>query len=354
MLIAAVVGCAFAPAALALDTGVEDVAVTVDTAIAAATAAPATDTATVVEAVAAETTTVPASPPADPPAVDPPPPDPAASDPSRASSPPPAADPPPAAEPPVADPKVSEPVAASTPDPVLAPEPPPAEPVATAPEPPASETAFTTPLDTSPPPPIDPVVVPIDVAPVADSGGPAASEVSAMVTGSDIAPAGSGAEVTVPPVASTTENQPPLAPGEPGAPVPIVQPLNVMIALQGGAVGAMTTHGQRVIAGQAVPVAVHEVAPIEATPMSPWSPFGPIMSHGDGPGSSRAASILALFMGMLPFAPHDGNTSVGPPPTLAVLVLGSIVAAFAFMMFPLRDRRRSGPRGYAALALRPG
>ncbi len=75
----------------------------------------------------------------------------------------------------------------------------------------------------------------------------------------------------------------------------------------------------------------------------------------DGPGSTgRIAGLLAVVMGLLPFAPPGGKIGIGPPPHLAVLLLGLLLAVAAAFSFPLRDVRRREPRGFATLALRPG
>lgn len=98
---------------------------------------------------------------------------------------------------------------------------------------------------------------------------------------------------------------------------------------------------------------------VQATPPPeirvPFTFVGPV-SRGGGPvdDASRIADLLAYVIGLTPMAPSDGRVTTGPPPTLAILALGAAVAAFAFLMLPLRDRRRTGPRGFATLSLRPG
>jgi hypothetical protein len=73
-----------------------------------------------------------------------------------------------------------------------------------------------------------------------------------------------------------------------------------------------------------------------------------------GGWSGHSAGILALLMGLLPLGLPDGKSALGGPTQLAVLLVGGLLMLVPFFTSFIRDDRRRGPRGFAALALRPG
>lgn len=296
------VACVFAPAASALDESVNTVVVDATTAVDAA----ATADTTIVDT----TTTVTTDPAPDPVVV---------ADPAPPPPPPPA---------PVVAPAPGA-VVAVTADP--APPPPPAAPA--------------------------PSPAPVDTAPVVDATpAPAAATVDTATPTVAPAPTQEPQGISVIQDVSSQPAAPPKPdpaadPPNPGMSTPIVRPLSPLLPLlPGRMIAAIPSRSADRHPATEQPVSRET----EATPLLRHSPFGLPPPPGETSSGSRVAGLLAFVIGMLPFMPSDGNTSGGPPPQIAILALGTMLAAFAFLMLPLRDRRRSGPRGFATLALRPG
>ena len=91
--------------------------------------------------------------------------------------------------------------------------------------------------------------------------------------------------------------------------------------------------------------------PAQASPVS-FDLFGVALPTGGWSGQS--AGMLALLMGLLPLGLPDGKFSLGGQTQIAVLLMGALLMLVPFFASFLRDDRRRGPRGFAALALRPG
>jgi hypothetical protein len=83
-----------------------------------------------------------------------------------------------------------------------------------------------------------------------------------------------------------------------------------------------------------------------------FTTFGVALPTGGWSGHS--AGILALLMGLLPLGLPDGKSAPGGPTQLAVLLMGALLMLVPFFAISIRDDRRRGPRGFGALALRPG
>ena len=96
--------------------------------------------------------------------------------------------------------------------------------------------------------------------------------------------------------------------------------------------------------------------PVPATPVQAsrvsFDLFGVALPTGGWSGQS--AGMLALLMGLLPLGLPDGKSSLGGPTQTAVLLMGALLMLVPFFASFIRDDRRRGPRGFAALALRPG
>lgn len=108
--------------------------------------------------------------------------------------------------------------------------------------------------------------------------------------------------------------------------------------------------------------AVSVPAPVDASP-SPAGPPStiqvPVAFTGsfltnDRTNEGLFASLLAQMIGLTPFAPTDGVSTVGPASDIAVLTFMALIVLLAFFVGPMLDRRRHGPAGFAGLSLRPG
>ena len=349
----------WAPGALATGT-VLDGPATDGTAAVDATAG--TDTTTSVETAV---TAVDVTPPADaPPAETPAPVDRAAPsvDPTPAPDPAPTAEAPPAvpdappidpAPPVVEAPVVESPVAAVTPDPT----------------PVLGDTVLADPVLVDPVPtaPADLIVAIQDAVstPAGDIQVVTATGADSPAVTSDISPAASTDLGSTP--LTTLEATPPADPGK--APEsPLITPMVVPItdALSGGLFAAdlhitpLDRFGAPIpptptqAAAMAAAVAEAATTHAEATPGGGSFILGAIQGGGL---SNQSIGVLALLMGVfLPFGLPGGNGKgmLGGQTQLAVLMVGALLLLVRFFLTPIRDERRRGPRGFAALALRPG
>lgn len=119
------------------------------------------------------------------------------------------------------------------------------------------------------------------------------------------------------------------------------------------AFGSGLASGQMVRRGETAgptPTTTHERS--RATPALADMPFGFVAPPGGWSG--QGAGILALLMGFLPLGVPDGKSSLTLETQAALLLIGGLLMIIPFFAFPLRDRRRRGPGGFATLALRPG
>ena len=281
----------------------------------------------------------------------------------------PVADPAPVAPDPVAvapDP-VPVPVAPApvVPDPVpVAP-----APVAIVPDPapvaPPNPIAVVTPVDPAPPtaspaPPTPDVTVAVHDAStvagsvVADAIAVTASDTGTAVTRLDVSdPTSTGvANAVVPTIAP--------AAGQPARESSIITPLVVPIVqtLGPGLLAPYVrpeTFGPQASQPDKVGAPATARAPMPERPAqaSSVTPFGIAVPTGGWSGHS-AAGILAILMGLLPLGLPDGKAALGGPTQLAVLLVGALLMLVPFFASFIRDDRRRGPRGFAALALRPG
>jgi hypothetical protein len=257
---------------------------------------------------------------------------------------------------PAPDPTPAPVVAAPDPTPapvVVAPDPTPV-PVVVAPDPtPAPVVVAPAPAPVVVAP--DPVPAPIVVAPAPDPPAPVVVAPPVVVDVPAIPAVTTQDPVLAPTVQQST---PPQTAPELGVialpdPVPVLAP-PVPLASAATPAGAFPMQAMQAARhdarGEPAPLPVTEVA--EATPVA--APGLGLLPGGVGSTGSRIAGLLAFMMGFLPFAPPGGKLGIGPPPHLAVLMLGMLLALVAAFSYTLRDVRRREPRGFATLALRPG
>ena len=259
------------------------------------------------------------------------------------------------------------------PDPVaVAPDPVPvpvaSAPVAIVPDPapvaPPNPIAVVTPVDPAPPtaspaPPTPDVTVAVHDAStvagsvVADAIAVTASDTGTAVTRLDVSdPTSTGvANAVVPTIAP--------AAGQPARESSIITPLVVPIVqtLGPGLLAPYVrpeTFGPQASQPDKVGAPATARAPMPERPAqaSSVTPFGIAVPTGGWSGHS--AGILALLMGLLPLGLPDGKSALGGPTQLAVLLAGALLLLVPFFASFIGDDRRRGPRGFAALALRPG
>ncbi len=156
---------------------------------------------------------------------------------------------------------------------------------------------------------------------------------------------------TVPGAATITTNAAgptadPLPPTPTPVPPAVLQPLSTATP----AAVFPTEVAQRYAPAQPPPGPPPHVAEVVPSPLAGLLP----LPSDEGGSTQRLAGLLAFVMGLLPLAPPGGKLGMGPPPHLAVLLLGLLLTVAFSFAFSLRDDRRRGPRGFATLALRPG
>ena len=260
----------------------------------------------------------------------------------------------------VATPAVVDPAPVVTPDPVPAPAP--VDPVVVAPDPapaPAPvDPVVVTPAPAPTPAPVavvpDPTPAPVVVAPAPDPPAPVAVA-PPVVIDVPVAPSTTSQDPVLPPIVQQITLPQPPETGVLAKPddVPVAAPPVPMASAATPAgvfpMQAMQAARREADDGSARPP-VDEVA--EATPVA--APGLGLLPGGADLTGSRIAGLLAFMMGFLPFAPLGGKLGIGPPPHLAVLLLGMLLAVAAAFSYTLRDVRRREPRGFATLALRPG
>ena len=259
------------------------------------------------------------------------------------------------------------------PDPVaVAPDPVPvpvaSAPVAIVPDPapvaPPNPIAVVTPVDPAPPtaspaPPTPDVTVAVHDAStvagsvVADAIAVTASDTGTAVTRLDVSdPTSTGvANAVVPTIAP--------AAGQPARESSIITPLVVPIVQTLGP-GLLAPYVRPETFGpqasqpnkQGAPPAAPAPMPERPAQANSVTPFGIAVPTGGWSGHS--AGILALLMGLLPLGLPDGKAALAGPTQLAVLLAGALLMLVPFFASFIRDDRRRGPRGFAALALRPG
>jgi hypothetical protein len=282
----------------------------------------------------------------------------------------PPADPTPAADP-VPDPAPATEVPVIVPE-VLAPEPLPVEaPVAAVtPDPTPAPVDTTTQVDTTPVVSPD-VVVAIQEGVTALNGdiqivtatGSDAPVLSSVGLDTAAASSDSGPAPTTP---FATEQLPPAAEPTKVPDPPLIEPIVVPItdALGGGLfpsdlhIASLDRFGVPIDSAELLAAtamaAADDAAPQPEATGSDFLLFGAMPTGGM---SSQSFGVLALLMAsFLPFGlPGGGGKGLlGGQTQLAVLLMGALLMLIRFFLTPIRDERRRGPRGFAALALRPG
>ena len=256
-------------------------------------------------------------------------------------------------------PVASEPVAI-----IPAPVPVTPDPIAIIPAPvtvaPPVPTTVVVPVDPTPPPQDVMVAVhdatPVTSTAVADAITVAGSDTATVAARLDLAtPTPTGVTNAVDSTAPTTT---PVS-GQSAMASSVITPLVVPIVqtLGSGLLAPYVrpeTFGPQTSAPNTVGAQPTRPAPMPARPAqaSSITPFGIAVPTGGWSGHS--AGILALLIGLLPLGLPDGKSTLGGPTQLAVLMMGALLMLVPFFASSIRDDRRRGPRGFAALALRPG
>jgi hypothetical protein len=217
-----------------------------------------------------------------------------------------------------------------------------------------------TPPAATPPPPPDVTIAVHDASPVASIA--VTDAISA--TGSDTGTVAPRLDVVDPTTSMEATNAvgPTTAPasGQSAVESSIITPLVVPIVQTLGSGGLLTPYVRPETFGpQASEQHTRGAPPTTTAPLperpaqaSSVTPFGIAVPTGGWSGHS--AGILALLMGLLPLGLPDGKSSLGGSTQLAVLLMGALLMLIPFFASSIRDDRRRGPRGFGALALRPG
>ncbi len=258
-------------------------------------------------------------------------------------------------------PVAADPITPVTPvaaDPVTPVTPVAADPTVITPTPDPAAGVAPTPVDAAAPTTPDVIVAVHDASPV--TGG----EVNALtVTGADPVAAPRLDPVNAAPATSAAD----VGPTSQAAPTPPVIPSSVITALvvpivQTLGPGLLLPYVRPETFGPQTPAphtagdlptapAQAPAHPAQASPVTP-AYFGVAVPHGGWSGQS--AGIFVLLLSLLPLGLPDGKFSIGGPTQLAVLLMGALLMLIPFFASSIRDDRRRGPRGFAALALRPG
>ena len=224
------------------------------------------------------------------------------------------------------------------------------------------------PLPTTVVVPVDPTPAPQDVMVAVHDATPVTSTAVAdaiSVAGSDTATVAARLDLATPTPTGVTNAVDSTAPtttpvsGQSAMASSVITPLVVPIVqtLGSGLLAPYVrpeTFGPQTSAPNTVGAQPTRPAPMPARPAqaSSITPFGIAVPTGGWSGHS--AGILALLIGLLPLGLPDGKSTLGGPTQLAVLLMGALLMLVPFFASSIRDDRRRGPRGFAALALRPG